>query len=48
MGNKKGIPEKMVGVAMSLYQGAKTKVRVETKFLEKVLVKVGVHQELVL
>ena len=40
---KKGIPEVMVRAVMSLYEGAKTKVRVGQELSEEFEVKVGVH-----
>ena len=45
---KKGIPEAMVRVMMSLYEGAKTRVRVGSELSEEFEVKVGVHQGSVL
>ena len=45
---KKGIPEVMVGAVMSLYEGAKTRVRVGLESSEEFEVKVGVHQGSVL
>ena len=41
---KRGIPEAMVRAAMSLYEGAKTRVRVGLELSEEFEVKVGVHQ----
>ena len=41
---KKGIPEVLVGAMMSLYKGAKTKVKVGTRLSEEHEVKVGVHK----
>ena len=41
---KKGLPEMLVIAVMSLYEGAKTKVRVGTELSEEFCVKVGVHQ----
>ena len=41
---KKGIPEAMVMAVMSLYEGAKTRVRVGLVLSEEFGVKVGVHQ----
>ena len=45
---KKGLPEVIVRAVMSLYHGAKTKVRVGTQLSEEFLVQVGVHQGSVL
>ena len=45
---KKGIPEKMVRAVMSLYEGAKTRVRVGLELSKEFEVKVGVHQGSVL
>ena len=42
---KRGIPEAMVRAVMSLYKGAKTRVRVGLELSEKFEVKVGVDQE---
>ena len=41
---KKGIPEVLVGSVMSLYEGAKTGVRVDCELSEEFEVKVGMHQ----
>ena len=41
---KKGIQGVIVKAVMSLYEGAKTRVRVGLEFFEKFEVKVGVHQ----
>ena len=41
---KRGIPEAMVRAVMSLFEGAKTRVRVGLKLSEEFEVKVGVHQ----
>ena len=41
---KRGIPEVMVKAVMSLYEGAKTRVRVGLELSEEFEVKVGVHQ----
>ena len=41
---KKGIPEVMVRAVMSLYESAKTKVRVGLELSKEFEVKVGVHQ----
>ena len=45
---KKGLPEVIVRAVMSLYQGAKTKVRVGFELSQEFLVQVGVHQGSVL
>ena len=45
---KRGIPEAMVRTVMSLYEGAKTRVRVGLELSEELEVKVGVHQGSVL
>ena len=41
---KRGIPEAMVRAVMSLYEGAKTSVRVGLELSEEFEVTVGVHQ----
>ena len=41
---KKGLTEVMVRTVMSLYDGAKTRVRVGSAYFEEFEVKVGVHQ----
>ena len=41
---KKGIPEVFVRSAMSLYEGAKTRVRVDSELSEELEVNVGMHQ----
>ena len=41
---KRGIPEAMERAVMSLYEGAKTRVRVGLELSEEFEVKVGVHQ----
>ena len=41
---KKGLSEVMVQAVMSLYDGAKTRVRVGSAYSEQFEVKVGVHQ----
>ena len=41
---KKGIPEVLVRSVMSLYEGAKTRVRVYSILSEEFEVKVGMHQ----
>ena len=41
---RRGIPEAMVRAVMSLYEGAKTRVRVGLELFEEFEVKVGVHQ----
>ena len=45
---KKGIPEALVTVVMSLYKGARTKVKVGTHFSDELEANVGVHQGSVL
>ena len=45
---KKGLPEVIVRAVMSLYHGAKTKVRVGSELSEEFSVQVGVHQESVM
>ena len=45
---KKGIPEVLVRSVMSLYEGAKTRVRVDTEWSEEFEVNVGMHQGSVL
>ena len=45
---KKGLSEVIVRAVMSLYDGAKTRVRVGSAYLEEFEVKVGVHQRSVL
>jgi len=45
---KKGLPEIMVKTVMSLYEGAKRKIRVGSGLSEEIFVKVGVHQGSVL
>ena len=45
---KKGLSEIIVGEVMSLYDGAKTRVRVGSTYSEEFEVKVGVHQRSVL
>ena len=42
---RRGIPEAMVRAVMSLYEDAKTKLRVGLELSEEFKVKVGVHQE---
>ena len=41
---KKGIPEALVTAVMSLYKGARTKVKVGTHFSEELEVNVRAHQ----
>ena len=45
---KKGLPEVIVRAVMSLYHGAKTKVREGSELSQEFLVQVGVHQGYVL
>ena len=45
---KKEIPEILVRSVMSLYEGAKTKVRVDIELSEEFEVRVGMHQGSVL
>ena len=45
---KKGIPEALVTVVLSLYTGARTRVKVGTHFSEELEVNVGVHEGSVL
>ena len=45
---KKGLPEVIVRAVMSLYHGAKTKVRVGLELSQEFLIQVGVHQGSVL
>ena len=45
---KKGLSEVIVRAVMSLYDGAKTRVRVRSAYSEQFKVKVGVHQGSVL
>ena len=45
---KKGIPEVLVRSVMSLYEGAKTRVRVDSELSEEFEVHVGMHQGSVL
>ena len=45
---KKGIPEGLVRSVMSLYEGAKTRLRVDSELSEEIEVKVGMHQGSVL
>ena len=45
---KKGIPNAFVRSVMSLYEGAKTRVRVDSELPEELEVKVGMHQVSVL
>ena len=48
MGNENEIPEALVRAVMSLYKGAKIKVKVGTRFSEEFEVNVGVHHGSVL
>ena len=41
---KKSIPEVLVGSVMSLYEGAKTRVRMDSELSEEFEAKVGMHQ----
>ena len=45
---KKGLPEILVKVEVSLYEGAETKVGIGSGLSEQFSVKVGVHQVSVL
>ena len=45
---KKGIPDCLVRSVMSLYEGAKTRVRVDSDLSEEFVAKVGIHQGSVL
>ena len=45
---KKGLSEVMIREVMSMYDGAKTRVRVGSAYSEEFEVKVGVHQASVL
>ena len=45
---KKSLPEVLVKAVMSLYEGSRTKVRVESGFSEEFGVRVGVHKGSVL
>ena len=45
---KKGLPEVLVRSVMSLYEGAKTRVRVDSELSEEFEVKVWMHQGSVL
>ena len=42
--SKKGLLEILVKAVISLYEGLKTKVKVESEFSEEFSVTVGVHQ----
>ena len=46
--SKKGIPEVLVRSVMSQYEGAKTRVRVDSELSEELEVKVGIYQGSVL
>ena len=47
MGNeKKGIPKVLAKSVMSLYEGAKARISVDSELSEELEVKVGMHQEL--
>ena len=41
---KKEIPQVLVRSVMSLYEGAKTRVRVDSELSKEFVVKVGMHQ----
>ena len=41
---EKGIPEVLVRSVMSMYEGAKTRVRVDSELSEEFEVNVGMHQ----
>ena len=43
---KKGIPEVLARSVMSLYEGTKTRVRVDSELSEEFEVNVGMHQDL--
>ena len=45
---KKAVPETMVRAVMCLYEGVKTRLRIEMELSEPFCVKVGVHQGSVL
>ena len=45
---KKGVEEKLVQTVMRLYEGARTRVRVDSELSEPFAIKVGVHQQSVL
>ena len=45
---KKGVEEKLVQTVMRLYEGARTRVKVDSELSEPFVVKVGVHQGSVL
>ena len=45
---KKELPEVLVRSVMSLYEGAKTRVRVDSELSEEFVVRVGMHQGSVL
>ena len=45
---RKGIPEVLFRSVMSLYEGAKARVRVDSELSEEFVVKVGIHQGSVL
>ena len=45
---KKGIPEVLVRSVISLYEGEKTRVRVDSELSEEFEFKVGMHQRFVL
>ena len=45
---KKGMPEVLVRSVMSLYEGAKTRVRVDSELSEELVIEVDMHQGSVL
>ena len=45
---KKGIPDVLFGSVLSLYEGAKTRVRVDSELSEEFEVELGMHQGSVL
>ena len=45
---KKGIPEVLVRLVMSLYEGTKTRIGVDSELSKEIEVKVGINQRSVL